>query len=52
MPIAMLFLSIFLGVSTFYITRCAIKEEWLFWIPAIYAGFWTIVAFAKFLAMC
>ena len=52
MPIAMLFLSIFLGVSTFCITRYAIKEEWLLWIPAIYAGFWTIVAFAKFLAMC
>ena len=52
MPLIMLFLSIFLGASTFYIVSYAIKEEPLFWIPALYSGFWTIVAFAKFLAMC
>lgn len=52
MPLITLFLSIILGVSTFGLVLYAIEEDPLYWIPAVCFGFWAIVGFLKFIAMC
>lgn len=52
MPLITLLLSIILGVVAFGLVLCAIEENPLYWISAVCFGFWTIVGFLKFFAMC
>lgn len=52
MPLITLFLSIILGVTTFGFILCAIEDSPLYWISVACFGFWTVVGFLKFLAMC
>ena len=52
MPLIILFLSIFLGVTTFGLVFYGVRENPLCWLPAVCFGFWAIVGFLQFLAMC
>lgn len=51
MPLIILFLSVFLGAFTFGLVLNAIENP-LYWIPAVCFGFWAVVGFLEFLAMC
>ena len=52
MPLVTLFLSIIFGVIAFGLVLCAIEDSPLYWISAVCFGFWAVVGFLKFLAMC
>lgn len=52
MPIITLLLSVILGAATFGFVLYAIEENPLYWISAVCFGFWAVVGFLKFLAMC
>ncbi len=52
MPIAVLLISLALGVSTIGFILNAIEEHPIYWLPAILFCFLTVAEFMKFLAMC
>jgi len=52
MPLITLFLSIIFGVVAFGLILCATEDNYWYWVPAVCFGFWAVVGFLKFLAMC
>ena len=52
MPIGTLFAALFTGFISVGMVFNAIEECAIYWLPAIFFGFWSVVKFLEFFAMC